>query len=143
MNRPQTAWARGANPFEGMPPFTHTPPKPAASKPAPPKPAEPEPKPLDSKGLDPHTGKLPMREVPVPPKRPLPRKGRTKYDEEFGRLLAGKAAIQVHEVNSSAMRRALKRYVTLQGLQGKVALRQQINRENRTLTLWLEKKEDV
>lgn len=88
----------------------------------------------------PYTGKVPLREVPVPT-RPKQRKGRTKYDEEFERLLTGKSAIEMHEDNFPTLRRALQRFIVFRELTGKVSVRQQINPQTRMISVWLEKQE--
>ena len=87
----------------------------------------------------PYSGKVPFKEVPIP-KRTAPRKGKTKYDEEFERLLEFKHALETHEDNLGAMQRALKRFIKLRELSSTVSLRQQLNPITRNVTLWLEKK---
>jgi hypothetical protein len=87
----------------------------------------------------PYTGKVPTKEVPVPT-RPSNRKGHTKYDEEFERLLTFKTAIETHEDNFQTLRRAIKRFIDFRELNGKVIVRQQLNPQTRDVTLWLEKK---
>lgn len=89
---------------------------------------------------NPYNGKVPVREVPIP-KRSTMRKGHTKYDEEFEKLLTFKTAIEMHEDNFSAMQRALKRFIKFRDLVGKVTVRQQLNPMTRHITLWLEKKQ--
>lgn len=89
---------------------------------------------------NPYTGKAPIKEVPIP-KRPLQRKGCTKYDEEFEKLLTFKTAIEMHEDNFAPMQRAIKRFIKYRDLVGKVTVRQQLNPLTRHMTLWLEKKE--
>ena len=120
MTTVRTSWASGINPITN----------------------KPAPAPITAKGLDPHTGKIPLKEIPVP-SRPLQRKGRTKYDEEFEKLLAGKTALQMHESNYQTMRRALQRFIVFRGLTGKVAVRQQTNTKTRMVAVWLEQREDV
>lgn len=88
----------------------------------------------------PYTGKVPFKEVPIP-KRPPNRKGATKYDEDFERLMALKTAIEVHEDGFQAVRRALKRFIAFRGITDKVVLRQQLDPNTRNVTVWLEKKE--
>lgn len=89
----------------------------------------------------PYTGKVPIKEVPVP-KRPLQRKGHTKYDEDFEKLATFASALEVHEDNFETLRRALKRFVDFRELTGQVAIRQQINPQTRMVTLWLERKDE-
>ena len=88
----------------------------------------------------PFTNKVPMKEVPVP-KIVQPRKGRTKYDEEFEKLLEFKSGIESTEEGFEVLRRAMMRFVKFRGLQGKISVRRQINRKTRMVTLWLEPKE--
>lgn len=87
----------------------------------------------------PYTGKVPMKEVPVP-KIAMPRKGRTKYDEEFERLLEFKSGIESTEEGFETLRRAMQRFLKFRGLTETVSIRRQINRQTRQVTLWLEKK---
>ena len=89
--------------------------------------------------INPLTGKVPVNEVPIP-KAPKQRKGRTKYDAEFEKLLTYSQAIEVHEINFEMLRRALKRFVDFRELAGAVAIRQLLNPETRMVALWLEKK---
>lgn len=89
--------------------------------------------------INPLTGKVPVSEVPIP-KVPKQRKGHTKYDAEFEKLLSYNRAIEVHEINFEMLRRALKRFVDFRGLSGAVAIRQLLNSETRMVAVWLEKK---
>jgi hypothetical protein len=88
----------------------------------------------------PYTGKVPMKEVPVP-KIVQPRKGHTKYDEEFEKLLEFKSGIESTEEGFEVLRRAMQRFVKFRGLQEQVSIRRQIDRKTRMVTLWLEPKE--
>jgi len=90
-------------------------------------------------GASPYTGKVPTREVAVPT-RPVSRKGRTKYDDEFEKLMTFKTALECHEDNFQTLRRAIKRFVDFRDLSGKVIVRQQLNPQTRQVALWLEKK---
>lgn len=90
----------------------------------------------------PFTGKVPIKEVPVP-KVAVPRKGHTKYDEEFEKLLEFKSGIESTEGGFEVLRRALMRFVEFRGLRGKVSIRRQINKSTRMVTLWLEPKESA
>ncbi len=81
-----------------------------------------------------------MKEVPVP-KVVQPRKGHTKYDEEFEKLLEFKSGIESTEAGFEILRRSMMRFVKFRGLQGKISVRRQINRKTRMVTLWLEPKE--
>lgn len=87
----------------------------------------------------PFTGKAPMRAVPIPD-APKMRKGRTKYDKEFETLLPMKSALEFPDKSFSTVRRAFQRFIEFRELKGKVAVRQQLNKETRMVTLWLEKK---
>ena len=80
-----------------------------------------------------------MKEVPIP-KSAAPRKGHTKYDDEFEKLLEFKSGIESTEGGFEVLRRALMRFVEFRGLRGKVSVRRQINRTTRMVTLWLEEK---
>lgn len=93
-----------------------------------------------AKKNSPFTNKVPLRLVPVP-EIVKPRKGHTKYDEEFEELLEFKSGIESTEAGFEVLRRALMRFVQFRGLQGKVSVRRQINRTTRMVTLWLEPKE--
>ena len=90
----------------------------------------------------PYTGKVPMREVPVP-KVAVPRKGHTKYDAEFEKLLEFRSGIESTEEGFEVLRRALMRFVQFRNLRGKVRVRRQINKSTRMVTLWLEPKESA
>lgn len=90
--------------------------------------------------IDPYTGKVPVKEVPVPARK-AQRKGATKYDEEFHKLMTFKTAIEMHEDNFPSIQRALKRYVKFRDLGSKVCIRQQLNPMTRHITVWLEKKQ--
>jgi len=80
-----------------------------------------------------------MKEVPLP-KVAMPRKGQTKYDAEFEKLLEFKSGIESTEEGFEVLRRAMQRFVKFRGLQDKVSIRRQINRTTRMVTLWLEPK---
>ena len=88
---------------------------------------------------NPLTGKVPMKEVPLP-KVAMPRKGHTKYDAEFEKLLEFKSGIESTEEGFEVLRRAMQRFVKFRDLQDKVSIRRQINRTTRMVTLWLEPK---
>ena len=80
-----------------------------------------------------------MKEVPLP-KVAMPRKGQTKYDAEFEKLLEFKSGIESTEQGFEVLRRAMQRFVKFRGLQDTVSIRRQINRTTRMVTLWLEPK---
>ena len=90
----------------------------------------------------PFTGKVPMKEVPIP-KVAVPRKGHTKYDAEFEKLLEFKSGIESTEAGFEVLRRALMRFVQFRNLRGRVSVRRQINKSTRMVTLWLEPKESA
>ena len=89
--------------------------------------------------VNPLTGKVPINEVSIP-EVPRMRKGRTKYDDEFEKLLSYSTALEVHQPNFELVRRALKRFLDFRDLGGAVAIRQLLNPETRMVALWLEKK---
>ena len=82
-----------------------------------------------------------MKEVPLP-KVAMPRKGQTKYDAEFEKLLEFKSGIESTEQGFEVLRRAMQRFVKFRNLQDKVSIRRKINRSTRMVTLWLEPKKD-
>jgi hypothetical protein len=88
----------------------------------------------------PYTGKVPLREVPVPAVV-KPRKGSTKYDDEFEKLLKFKTAIESTEEGFEVLRRAMQRFLGFRNLKDKISIRRQLNRTTRQVTLWLEPKE--
>jgi hypothetical protein len=88
----------------------------------------------------PYTGKVPVKEVPVP-KVVMPRKGHTKYDAEFEKLLEFKTALESTEEGFEVLRRAMQRFLEFRNLKDKISIRRQINRTTRQVTLWLEPKE--
>lgn len=87
----------------------------------------------------PFTNRVPMKEVPVP-QVAQPRKGHTKYDAEFEKLLEFKSGIESTEAGFEVLRRAMMRFVKFRGLNDKITVRRQINRKTRMVTLWLEPK---
>ena len=89
----------------------------------------------------PFTNKVPIREVPVP-RVAMPRKGRTKYDDDFIKLLDFNSAIESTEDGFEILRRALQRYVVNQGIKEKVRIRRQTDRKTRLVTMWLELREE-
>lgn len=95
-----------------------------------------------AKKASPFTGKVPMKEVPVP-QIVMPRKGHTKYDEEFEKLLEFKTGIESTEDGYETLRRALQRFVKFRDIQEQVSIRRQINRKTRMVTIWLEPKKEV
>lgn len=89
---------------------------------------------------NPYTGKVQMKEVAVP-QTATQRKGHTKYDEAFEKLLEFKSGIESNEQGFETLRRALMRFVEFRGLQSTVRIRRQLDRNTRQVILWLEKKE--
>lgn len=85
---------------------------------------------------------VPVKEVPIPHK-PLKGKGQTKYDQQFEKMLQHKTAIEIHEDNFEAMRRALMRFREYRNLKGKLTIRQHMNSETRMVTLWFEMKDEM
>jgi hypothetical protein len=81
-----------------------------------------------------------MKEVPIP-KVVMPRKGHTKYDEQFEKLLTFKTGIESTEDGFEILRRAMQRFVENRGIKQKVSIRRQIDKKTRMVTLWLEPKE--
>lgn len=88
----------------------------------------------------PYTGKVPLREVPIPAVA-MPRKGHTKYDAEFEKLLEFKTAIETTEEDFGVLRRALQRFLEFRGLKAKLSIRRCTHKTTRQMTLWLEPKE--
>lgn len=86
---------------------------------------------------NPYTGEVPMIEVPIP-EIEKPRKGHTKYDAQFEKLLAFKSGIESTEEGFEVLRRAMQRFVKFRNLQDKISIRRQINKKTRMVTLWLE-----
>lgn len=95
-----------------------------------------------AKKASPFTGKVPMKEVPVP-QVVMPRKGHTKYDDEFEKLLEFKSGIESTEGGFEVLRRALQRFVQFRGMQEQVSIRRHIDRKTRMVTIWLEPKKEV
>lgn len=92
--------------------------------------------------VSPFTGAVPIKEVPIPTV-PKMRKGCTKYDAEFEKLLPMKSALEFPEESFATVRRAFQRFILYRDLKGKVTVRQHINRETRMVSLWLEKKNEL
>ena len=93
-----------------------------------------------AKPNNPYTNKVPMKEVPVP-KIVKPRKGHTKYDDEFEKLLEFKTAIESTEDGFEVLRRAMQRFLEYQNLKETISIRRSMDRQTRMVTLWLEPKE--
>jgi hypothetical protein len=93
-----------------------------------------------AKPHNPFTGKVTMNEVPIP-KISMPRKGHTKYDAEFEKLLEFKSGIESTEDGFEVLRRAMQRFLEFRNLKSTISIRRQINKQTRMVTLWLEPKE--
>jgi hypothetical protein len=89
---------------------------------------------------NPFTGKVLIKEVPVP-KVVMPRKGHTKYDTEFEKLLEFKSGIESTENGFEVLRRAMQRFLEYRNLKETISVRRQINKQTRMVTLWLEPKQ--
>ena len=91
--------------------------------------------------IRPNTGKVVMKEVPIP-KGDKPRKGKTKYDAEFEKLLEFKTGIESTEAGFELLRRALQRFLIFRGLVETTGIRRLIDKRTRMITIWLEKKNE-
>lgn len=93
-----------------------------------------------AKANNPYTKKviIKMGDIPVVPKQ---RKGHTKYDEEFSKLLGFKKSIIIPIEGMDTIRRALQRFIGFRNLKGKVTVRQKVDKEHGTMTMWMEKNE--
>lgn len=89
----------------------------------------------------PYTGKVPLKEVPLPDVV-KPRKGHTKYDAEFEKLLEFKSGIESTEEGFEVIRRAMQRFLKFRGMTHQISIRRQINRQTRMVTLWLEPRKE-
>ena len=89
---------------------------------------------------NPYSGKVLIKEVPIP-KVVMPRKGRTKYDDEFEKMLKFKNGIESTEEGFEVLRRAMQRFLKFRNLTETISIRRQINRQTRMITLWLQPKE--
>lgn len=92
--------------------------------------------------VNPFTNRVPLKTVPIP-KVPKPRKGSTKYDEEFVKLLEFKSAIESSRDGAVTLRRALGRFLQFRNLRKTISIRTQLNKDTQQVTLWLEKKDGV
>jgi hypothetical protein len=92
--------------------------------------------------VSPFTGMVPIKEVAIP-EVPKIRKGRTKYDAQFEKLLLMKSGLEFPNNSFVAVRRAFQRFLNFRELRGKVVVRQHLNKETGMVTLWLEKKDAV
>jgi hypothetical protein len=90
-------------------------------------------------GNSPFNNRVPLKEVTIP-KLVKQRKGHTKYDTEFEKLVAGKTAFETTEKGYEVINRALQRFLKFRELKGKMSIRRSLNRETRIVTVWLEKK---
>lgn len=92
-----------------------------------------------AKPNNPYTGMVSIKEVPIP-RIAKPRKGSTKYDEAFTKLLDMKSALECHESAYEILRRALTRFLKFRDLTATTSSRRQLNKQTRMVTMWLEKK---
>jgi hypothetical protein len=88
----------------------------------------------------PEPGLVQMKEVEIP-NITLRRKGKTKYDEIFLKLLEFKNGVQADKKDAELIRRSLQRFIIFRGLKDTVRLRSHIDEDSRKVTVWLEKKE--
>lgn len=88
----------------------------------------------------PYTDKVPFKEVAIPVVA-TKRKGQTKYDAEFEKLLEFKTAIETTEGGFEVLRRAMQRFVKFRQLEDKISIRRQLNRKTRAVVMWMEPKE--
>ncbi len=93
-----------------------------------------------AKPQNPFTNEVPIKEVPIPTEV-MPRKGHTKYDKQFEKLLEFKTGIESTEDGFEVLRRALQRFVEFRGIKGKVSIRRKMDKKTRMVTLWIEPKE--
>lgn len=93
-----------------------------------------------AKAKNPFTGEVPLKEVPVP-KIVMPRKGQTKYDEYFDKMMEFKVGYESTEDGFEIIRRSAQRYVKFRNLNDTISIRRQINRKTRMVTIWFEPKE--
>lgn len=91
-------------------------------------------------GNTPYNNRAPLKEVPRPA-HPTQRKGHTKYDAEFEKLLQMKSAIETTEEGYIVLNRALQRFLQFRNLRDTVTIRRSTNRDTRMITIWLDKRE--
>ena len=99
-----------------------------------------KPKTSWAKPKNPFTNEVDMREVPIP-EIVLPRKGRTKYDEQFERMIKFKTAIESTELGFELIRRAAIRFLGFRNLKEAMRIRRRINKKTRMVTMWFESRE--
>ena len=86
-------------------------------------------------------GERNLRFAAVPAYAGRAEKGKTKYDEDFDRLLANRSeALRMPEDEFAAMKKAMQRFIDNRELRGKVFIRQRKDRLSRTYLLWFQKK---
>ena len=82
-------------------------------------------------------GKVNVRMIPIPDDAHTKRKGTTKYDEHFEKLMDFKEAMQVPENDFSLIRKAITRFLTFRGLTDSVSVRQMKDHRTKTYLIWL------
>lgn len=82
------------------------------------------------------TGKEVIEFVPIPTINPK-RKGTTKHDDKFEKLLGFKEALSVPEYEFGGMRKALQRFLDNKGLRNQVSMRQLKDHRTKSYTIWL------
>lgn len=65
------------------------------------------------------------------------RKGSTKHDAEFEKLLDFKQAMQVPEDDFGGIRKSMQRFLENKGLRDKVSVRQHKDYKTKSVTIWL------
>ena len=87
-------------------------------------------------------GKSNIRLVDVPNMLSRGRKGSTKYDEWFIKMIDNKEAIRMPEDEFGAVRKAAFRFLDFRGWKEKVTIRQLKHQQTRTYTMWFMERED-
>ena len=82
------------------------------------------------------TGKEVIDFVPIPT-TDTRRKGTTRHDDKFEKLLGFKEALSVPEHDFGGMRKALQRFLDNRNLRNTVSMRQLKDHRTKSYTLWL------
>lgn len=85
---------------------------------------------------NPFTGESTIKIVPVPDRR-TKIKGTTGYDEHFVKLLDFKQAMRVPEEEFTAVRVAIRRFMSNHNISDTCAVRQMKEHATKTYTIWL------
>jgi hypothetical protein len=85
-------------------------------------------------------GLVPIKEVGIPDVG-MRRKGHTKYDDIFLKMLDFKNGIETTMEGGEVIRRSLQRFIIFRKLSDTVRMRRQMDKKTRMVTVWLEKKE--